>query len=75
MLTVQDLAQEVERGGVDENALALPNQRFEEYIQGPGQTQPLYACLARLAVRLGAANRASIGEGRTLNEDRQLTHF
>jgi len=46
-----DLAQEVERGGVDENTLALLNQRFEEYAQDPGQAQPLDACLARLAER------------------------
>jgi putative addiction module component (TIGR02574 family) len=46
-----DLAQEVERGGVDENTLALLNQRFEEYVQDPGQAQPHEACLARLAER------------------------
>jgi putative addiction module component (TIGR02574 family) len=42
-----DLAQEIERAGVDDNTLALLNQRFEEYIQDPGQAQPLDACLAR----------------------------
>jgi len=46
-----DLAQEVERGGVDENTLALLNQRFEEHVQDPGQAQPLDACIARLGER------------------------
>jgi hypothetical protein len=46
-----DLAREVERAGVDENTLALLNQRFEEYVQDPGQAQPFDACLARLAER------------------------
>ena len=46
-----DLAREVERAGVDENTLALLNQRFEEYVQDPTQAQPLGACLGRLAER------------------------
>ena len=46
-----DLAQEVERAGVEENTLALLNQRFEEYVQDPGQAQPFDACLGRLAER------------------------
>jgi putative addiction module component (TIGR02574 family) len=46
-----DLAQEVERAGVDENTLALLNRRFEEYVQDPAQGEPLDACLARLAER------------------------
>jgi len=35
-----DLAQEVERAGVDENTVALLNQRFEEYLQDPDQARP-----------------------------------
>jgi putative addiction module component (TIGR02574 family) len=46
-----DLAQEVERAGVDENTLALLNQRFEEYVRDPGQIAPLEASLASLAER------------------------
>jgi putative addiction module component (TIGR02574 family) len=46
-----DLAREVEGAGVDENTLALLNQRFDEYIRDPNQAQPLDACLARLAER------------------------
>ncbi|MBV8277190.1 MAG: addiction module protein [Verrucomicrobia bacterium] len=46
-----DLAREVERQGVDENTVALLNQRFEEYLQDPEQVLPLDACLARLAER------------------------
>jgi putative addiction module component (TIGR02574 family) len=46
-----DLAREVEGAGVDENTLALLNQRFDEYIQDPDQAQPLDACFARLAER------------------------
>jgi hypothetical protein len=46
-----DLAQEIERAGIDENTLALLNQRFEEYVQDPTQAQPLDACLGRLAER------------------------
>jgi putative addiction module component (TIGR02574 family) len=43
-----DLAREVERAGVDENTLALLNQRFDEYIRDPDQARSLDACLARL---------------------------
>jgi putative addiction module component (TIGR02574 family) len=46
-----ELAREVEGAGVDENTLALLNQRFDEYIRDPNQAQPLDACLARLAER------------------------
>ena len=46
-----DLAKEVERRGVDENIVALLNQRFEEYVQDPTQAQALDSCLARLAER------------------------
>jgi putative addiction module component (TIGR02574 family) len=46
-----DLAQVADRAGVDENTVALLNQRFEEYVQDPGLAQPLDACLARLAER------------------------
>jgi len=31
--------------------LSLLNQRFEEYLQEPGQAGPLDVCLARLAER------------------------
>jgi putative addiction module component (TIGR02574 family) len=46
-----DLVREVERAGVDENTLALLNQRFDEHLQDPDQARPLDACLARLAER------------------------
>ena len=46
-----DLAQEVERAGVDANTLALLNQRFEEHVQDPRQAQPLDTCLGRLSER------------------------
>jgi hypothetical protein len=46
-----DLAREVEKAGADGTALALLNQRFEEYLQDPDQARPIDACLARLAER------------------------